>query len=130
MLPEVGGAAKLGAPILQAGGRQARQSLCLPGTDLAVAGEKVRVAMTARGFSASTPQPRGKSDRPRIAVSGQKDDWRLNANILPATSPACTGKTEVLLTFHRVVKKEAGEAAPAAPAAPPTYVTPVHGENE
>lgn len=107
MIPSAAGGSALGDPVVQASGRQVRQSFCFAELDLAKVGDVVEKAVKERGFSASKPQPRGKPDKPRVALSGQKDDFRLSANILPSANPSCAGKTEVMYTFHRVVKREA-----------------------
>jgi hypothetical protein len=116
MVPEVKGGQPLGEPIGQAGGRQVRQSFCLPGADLDALGGEVQQAMTGRGFTASQPTSRGKEGRPRVVVSGQKDDLRLSANLIPSSNPECSGKAEVLYTFHRVVKRAPAGGDGAAPA--------------
>lgn len=114
-IPEVKGT-DLGEPIAQAGGRQVRKNVCLAGTDLAALAPEVQQALTAKGFTTSQPQQRGTTEKPRMVVTGQQDDYRVSANLMPSSNPGCSGKAEVLFTFHRVVKRAAGSPAAAEPA--------------
>jgi hypothetical protein len=127
MMPKAKGK-PIADPIVQAGGRQVRQSFCLDAGELeAIAGD-IQKELTANGFTASPPRKRGKEDKPRVVVSGQKGEYRVSVNVIPSINPACKGKPEALITFHRVIKRMPGEAgapgagatdAPADPAAAP-----------
>ena len=91
LLPAIPRATLLGPAQRMPSGNQLRFSYCMDEPDVAAAAEAISTALQGGQWTEVRVRsnPRGA---PRVAVGGKREDYRVNGQISPGTTPQCDGK--------------------------------------